>query len=143
MALSFSRKGEFDELNGSQRAFIYDVTFDASYPTGGEDFAASDLPGKALKEIASVQVVGGNAASHVVTCAWDSVNRKLMLYFPTGGSLVPATLIAPLTTQTPGATPVTSDDATATLVNTGGIAQQLANTTNASTLTYRLRVSGV
>ncbi len=143
MALSFSRKGEFDELHGHQRAFVFDVTFDTSYPTGGEAFAASDIPGKALKEIAGVEVIGGNAVSHGVLCKWDSVTRKLLLFFPTGGTVSPATLIAPLTTQTAGATPVTSDDATATLINTGGIAKEIKNATNAALVTVRLRVFGV
>lgn len=165
--ISISIIPEAETQLGRLRHVLADVTFDSSYPTGGEAFSAASLPGKHLKKIYGVQKVGGNAASNALLVAWDSVNEKLQLFYPTGGASAPAALAAPAAaanisgltvtgdvTVPAGATPVTSDAAqpdlvetldvggTATVALTAGRGKELANTTDASTITVRLAIIG-
>lgn len=80
MALTFSTVKR--NVVGSQREWIGDVTFDSSYPTGGEAFAPSDIDPAA----------GANATFHHVNCEmndatladvrlvhYDHANKKLFM----------------------------------------------------------------
>ena len=66
---------------GSQRIVVADVTFDNSYPTGGEAIAAGDAGLGAIQ----FAVTGGNTAN---TFAWDYTNGKLLAYVRTTGAEV-------------------------------------------------------
>jgi hypothetical protein len=52
------------------------VTFDSSYPTGGEALASSDF--SSVGSIAAVIVSTTNVAG--VDAVWDSANSKILLY---------------------------------------------------------------
>lgn len=57
------------------KAVVVDITFDNSYPTGGEAFAAADVQ---LSSIDYVNVDQKGAASRIVN--YDYTNSKLMLF---------------------------------------------------------------
>lgn len=63
---------------GAGRITVTDVTFDASYPTGGEPLTAADL-GLAVVDfgIATVKVAGTGSVTAV---AYDVANAKLLAY---------------------------------------------------------------
>lgn len=90
MALTISRHPTPEQFirfgRGNVVAFACKVTFDNSYPTGGEAIAASDF---GLSTIAFVAV---NAQSGVVTkfVRWDSANSKLLIYIEDGTSGISA-----------------------------------------------------
>jgi hypothetical protein len=64
---------------GNKRVRVYDVTFDSSYPTGGEPLAASDV---GLRKIdwafCNVKAVGGTV--NVANVYFDRANNKLKVY---------------------------------------------------------------
>jgi hypothetical protein len=69
-------------VSGAQKQVIADVTFDNSYPTGGEAFAPSDVdPGESSSSAFHFVVIGMND----VTLAdqrevdYDYTNKKLMV----------------------------------------------------------------
>lgn len=139
MALTISFVKGSDGHFGALRSMLMDITFDASYPTGGEAIAASDV---GLKAIEGMDRFGGNAAGGALLAHWDTTNKKLMLFYPSGGSATPATIIAPATTVPAGGTAVTSTAAQPDLVETAGIGKELANATDASTITVRMFIIG-
>jgi hypothetical protein len=52
------------------------VTFDSSYPTGGEAISVTDFP-----SLASIdQVIVGSNDEAGVSCRWDKANSKLKLF---------------------------------------------------------------
>lgn len=84
MALSNSRVTR--TTIGNKKLAVYDVTFDSSYPTGGESLTASDL---ALKKIESVSCDGGaknSAGTSLVPVRYDYTNSKLQAYRYDGAS---------------------------------------------------------
>lgn len=64
---------------GSQKETITDVTFDSSYPTGGEAITPADL---SLNRIDSatceIKTVGGTV--NVANAHYDEVNSKIVVY---------------------------------------------------------------
>lgn len=63
---------------GDDKVVFATVTFDSSYPTGGEALGISDFAG-VLRQIDWVQVPAANdGATRLVT--WDRANAKLKLY---------------------------------------------------------------
>jgi hypothetical protein len=142
MALTFTHRKEFESTLGRLRALVYDITFDASYPTGGEVFTPAAIPGFAIKALAGVIQIGGNVAAGAYLLHYDSVNRKLMIFYPTGGSAAPAALADPVTSVPAGLTAVLSDAVQPNLVETAGRGLELANATDASTLIFRVILLG-
>lgn len=140
MTVNFLKK--FEAQLGNLRAAFFDVTFDSSYPTGGELFDHTTIAGRYFKAIAGVQMVGGNAAAAAYLHQWNSTTRKLQIFYPTGGSATPAALADPTTTVPSGAVTVTSAAAQPDLVETAGRGKELANATDASTLSIRVLVFG-
>lgn len=59
------------QLESSEQLYLGSVTFDSSYPTGGEAF---DLPGNAIAEYVFTDGLGGYVTG------WDRANQKLKLY---------------------------------------------------------------
>jgi hypothetical protein len=131
---------------GKLRVESYDVTFDASYPAGGEPFNEALIGGKLFKEIEGVSFVGGNAASAAYLFQWDTTNKKIIVSYPTGGGTSPAAVADPVVAVTvpAGATPVTSDAAQPDLVEvlTPGRGKEVAAATDLTSLTVRVQVVG-
>lgn len=105
------------------------ITFDSSYPTGGEPLTKSDLGFSNSVETFVASPNGG------LIFEYDFTNSKLEAFYPTGGGATPASLAAPAVTVPSGATAVTSSAAQPNLVETAGIAAEVGNTTNLSTIT--------
>ena len=95
MALTLTHLPEFQFSIGGQLTFVvFDVTFDSSYPAGGEAVDADKDLG--FGAIAGMQVIGSNAVAAALMLAWDTVNGKLMVHYPTGGAAAsPAALADP------------------------------------------------
>lgn len=72
MALTFIQRHNF--VSGDRREAIFDVTFDNSYPTGGEAITPRDFGLTSLDYIDSNQAPGGKSVS------WDPVNKKLLVF---------------------------------------------------------------
>ena len=139
MALTVTKVSDFEESLTKLRVTVVDVVFDSSYPDNGESAEPVRIAAGLRSEIIGCTCIGGNAAAGGVLIHYDSVNNKLMLFFPTGGATAaPTTLIAPaaLASNSGG------DTITLAIPITPGIAKQLGNTADASTLTYRLLVWG-
>lgn len=124
---------------GNLRGTIADVTFDSSYPTGGE-LLAPELLGLHSLDFFEVDANPG------YTFKYDYTNKKILVYFPRGA--ISSTLA--VSAHASGATPVTSDGATMaahTLTGVAGVAagagQEVTNTTNLSTLSIRILAMGV
>ena len=104
------------------------ITFDSSYPTGGESLSKSDLGFSSSVETFVASPNGG------LIFEYDFTNSKLEAFYPTGGSATPASLAAPAVTVPAGATGVTSSAAQPNLTETAGIAAEVGNTTDLSTI---------
>jgi hypothetical protein len=105
------------------------ITFDSSYPTGGESLSKSDLGFSTSVETFVASPNGG------LVFEYDFTNSKLEAFYPSGGSATPASLAAPAVTVPSGATAVTSSAAQPNLVETAGVAKEVGNTTDLSTIT--------
>lgn len=79
MALSFARVEDADSVFGNKRIKVRDVTFDATYPAGGEPLVPSDVD---LDKID--QVVGGvavnSAGTAAIAVAYDHTNETLQAF---------------------------------------------------------------
>lgn len=67
---------------GAQREVIADVTFDSSYPTGGESFTVADVdPGESSSSAFHVVLAEQNNATATVNrlATYDYANKKLLL----------------------------------------------------------------
>lgn len=131
MALSITRIAW--NTRGKLRESIVDITFDSSYPTGGEAISPSSV---GLGTIYGMQQIGGNAAAGAYLFHWDRTNKKIMAFYPTGGA-APASLGDPSTVVPSGATTVTSSAAQPNLTENAGRGAELAAATDASTLSIR------
>lgn len=105
------------------------VTFDSSYPAGGEALSASDLGFSTAVSTFVASPAGG------LIFEYDFTNSKIKAHYPTGGSATPASLAAPAVTIPSGATTVTSDAAQPNVTETAGISKEVGSTTNLSTVT--------
>jgi len=105
------------------------IVFDSSYPTNGEALTASNLGFSTDVEFIEISAAGG------LIFEYDYANSKLKALYPTGGSATPASLAAPAVTVPAGATGVTSSAAQPNLTETAGIAAEVGNTTDLSTIT--------
>ncbi len=105
------------------------ITFDSSYPTNGEALTAANLEFSTDVEFIQVSPAGG------LVFEYDYSGSKLKAFYPTGGSATPASLAAPAVTVPSGATAVESSAAQPNLTETAGIAKEVGNTTDLSTVT--------
>ena len=68
--------------SGNKRRRVYDVTFDSSYPTGGESLTAADVN---LRKIEQLIVHGPSTATRGGTTgafpSYDYTNAKLQLFW--------------------------------------------------------------
>lgn len=88
MALSVSivkRSG----LLPSGRAVVANVTFDSSYPAGGEPYTAADFGLSSIDFMMCEPALGSSTTAYV--CLADHANKKLMLFNSNGAA--PAALL--------------------------------------------------
>lgn len=76
MALSYTIVPNGENVFGRHRSFLYDITFDSSYTSGGFAIAPAKV---GLKHILGVQFYGGNAAALGYVPYWDRANAKIVL----------------------------------------------------------------
>jgi hypothetical protein len=85
MALTFTDVKRINiQKSGGIRFAIIDITFDASYATGGWAVAASDVK---MTNIHGMLPMGPQVAAAGVTFGWDPVNSKLLAYKGAAGML--------------------------------------------------------
>ena len=77
MALTFTE--DHRGVVGAQRTWRGKVTFDASYPTGGEAITAANFG--FTQEVTTVQVIANRGTE---TAQWDKANAKLMVHTADG-----------------------------------------------------------
>ena len=128
------------DVFGSQRISVVDVTGDAAYPTGGYAPTPGDV---GLQNIDGALQIGGNPASALLKAHWDTTNKKTMFVYPTGGAgAAPAALGAPTATPAAGATAVNSTAAQPAIPINPGEGAEVANNTDLSTITVRMMFFG-
>ena len=119
---------------GDVRLVTADVTFDTSYPTGGELGLLALLGLKTASWLKCENVDG-------LIFEWDNANVKLKALFPTGGGgVTPTTLIAPITAT--GAIAATLTDAARPNIDPG-ISAEVGDTADLSTVTTRVAAIGL
>lgn len=74
MALTITQDGRA-EVSGSTSKVHLTVTFDDSYPTGGEAFDADDY---GFGRMVSISIA--NKASNGFVASYDAANKKMMLF---------------------------------------------------------------
>lgn len=82
MALTFAKVYDAAGIQGTIRETFYDITFDSSYPTGGEAISPVDV---GLFNVYAINAIGGNAAAAGYRFWWDTANNKMLVYFASGG----------------------------------------------------------
>ncbi len=68
---------------GAEKRTVIEVTFDNSYPTGGEPLTPKEL-GLRYVDYATVSIVANAGAVSVVDVSYDVTNQKLKAFGPTG-----------------------------------------------------------
>lgn len=143
MAITYLKVPDGDNVEGKLRTTEFDLTLDNSYAAGGIAIPAATI---GFTKIVKVIEVGGNVASTGVLFAWDTTNGKLVVYYPSGGAAAPAAVAAPIVVTTPdaGATTMTGSAAKPALsgVVTAGLGKEVANATDLSSITVRLKFYG-
>lgn len=85
MALTLTKISAYTA--GNKRFRVYDVTFDASYPTGGESLTAANVN---LRRIEELIVHGPSTATRGGTTGalptYDYTNAKLQLFWGNAGT---------------------------------------------------------
>lgn len=74
---------------------IVDVTFDSSYPTGGEALTAATLGFASILSVTADPIAG----TTVRTAVYDRANSKLLAYDPDGGQIADTTDIATISAR--------------------------------------------
>lgn len=146
MALTFTKVPEGYDVWGKTRIIYRDITFDNAYPlSAGYTINAADV---GLKYFFGAVVVGSNKAAGGLKFNFDNsatagqlkTSLVARVYFPTGGGgATPTTLIAPKVTT--GASTASAVDATTPTI-TAGIAKEVGDGTDLSTIIIRVRFEG-
>ena len=117
--------------DGPTRKVVVRITFDDSYPTGGESLT----PGMVgLSEILKVDLDGYDTVAARLSFDYDYANQKIVAIFPTGGATGATSLADPVVATPSGSTAVTSSSAQPNLTVTGGRGIEVGNTANLSTV---------
>lgn len=99
MAISASRVttgGVPYRIVGNRKETVTDVTFDNSYPTGGEAVTAANLGLSNLDEVTDIQVKAVGGTVNVANVFFDEVNSKLIVYDETPAEVADAATLATL-----------------------------------------------
>lgn len=136
MALTLAKVKDSEDIWGKHRRVVFDVTFDNSYPAGGEVILPANV---GLRRIEMVRIGGGNPAAGGLNAHWDVVAGKMMLLYPTGSTLAaPAAIADPILNA--GAVAVTASAATGPFA--AGRGKELAAGTDASAIQVRAEFIG-
>ncbi len=151
MGLTVTLAGDWLSNIGNRRAIEGTITFDSSYPTGGESLTAANIGLGVLKRIQFNPVSG-----YILT--YDYANQKVLVY-AAGGAALPSVVVTGGQSAgealqiTPdsnsgvlgkvAATTRTIPGATFGLVASGGAAGEVANLTNLSTLVVEFWAEGL
>jgi len=84
MALTYTK--QYSGVVGDRRCWRGTITFDSSYPTGGEAVAAASLG----FTVAIESVIVGSADEAGISARWDSANNKMKLMDEDGTSGIEA-----------------------------------------------------
>jgi hypothetical protein len=112
------------------------IAFDSSYPTNGEPLVNTDI---GFSTTVSFLQAAPNAG---LIFEYDHTNSKIKAFYPTGGAAVPAAIGAPSVAVPSGATGVTSSAAQPNLTETAGVAAEVANATDLSTVVCKFVAFG-
>lgn len=77
MALTLSKVDAW--VSGNKKVRVYDITFDSSYPAGGEPLTASDVGLK--KIIYASHGTARNATTGALPVTYDYTNSKLIAWY--------------------------------------------------------------
>lgn len=77
MGLAFTK--ETDWVSGPKRHWVGKITFDSSYPTGGEALTASDFGLQVLEDLIINPTLG-------YVFHWDKTNAKVIAYRSAGSA---------------------------------------------------------
>jgi len=95
MAVSIAKVTGADSVFGNKRVKVRDITFDSSYPTGGEPLTAADVDLKKIDfGICTIQAVGGTV--NVTSVYYDTTNNKLIAYDETPAEVTDTATLATL-----------------------------------------------
>ena len=135
MALTLTRLSGPASL-GNIRKVHYRITFDSSYPAGGESLTAGDV---GLSEIHKVDIDPYDAASGRLIYGYDYANSKIQVFYPSGGAgTAPTTIADPVIPS--GSTAVTSTAAQPDL--TPGRGKEVGSTANLAAVIVHVGVWG-
>lgn len=85
MALTVAKITGADHISGNMRVKVRTVTFDASYPTGGEALTAADFGLKKLFEVRPHGAFRNTDATLGIAVSYDHTNSKLVAYWDNAG----------------------------------------------------------
>lgn len=83
MALTIAKVTGADHTDGNKRIKVRTITFDSSYPTGGESLTAADVKLRKI-EFVSDGVARNTAGTLAVNTSYDYTNSKLFAYETAG-----------------------------------------------------------
>lgn len=85
MALTVDRTVSKQTVFGNRKVVFAKVTFDSSYPTGGESLVPSDLGLKSIDFI-SDQTAAADAGTTAIVTKYDYTNQKLQAFWGNAGT---------------------------------------------------------
>jgi hypothetical protein len=96
MSLTLTHKPEFDDVWGKNYIVCFDVTFDASYPTGGEPIDAKDIGGGNILGMLQVNA-DADAADHQIRFVPSSSTAGNLQVNDSSGEVADTTDLSALT----------------------------------------------
>jgi hypothetical protein len=112
-----------------------DVTFDSSYPTGGEPLTPAML---GFSQVVDLLLAGPKAG---LNFEYDYAASKIKVMFPVGGATAAPTTLTAAPQVTTGASTASAVNAT-TPALTPGVSKEMGSTADLSTLTTRITAWG-
>lgn len=85
MALTVAKITGADHVAGNMRARVRTITFDSSYPTGGESLTAADFGLKKLFEVRPHGSFRAAANTSAIEVSYDHTNAKLIAFWGNAG----------------------------------------------------------
>ena len=80
MALTISRVSGADHVEGNTKVRVRTITFDSSYPTGGESLTAADFGLRRLFEVRPHGLFRTSSGTTAISVDYDHTNSKLLAY---------------------------------------------------------------
>lgn len=86
MALTIAKVTGADHTAGNMRQKVRTITFDSSYPTGGESLTAADLGLKRIFELRPHGSFRAAANTSAIEVSYDHTNSKLIAFWGNAGT---------------------------------------------------------